>query len=544
MWNTVLFDLDGTLTDSGEGIMNCVAYALKKEFSIETEHPEELRVFVGPPLKEMFMEYAHLNGAEADRAVAAYRERYTAKGIFENRLYDGIAPMLSALRQQHFTLALASSKPEHFCREILRYFGIEGYFTEVVGSEMNGGRTKKADVIEEALRRLGMSEHRDEVVIVGDRSYDIDGAGQAGIASIGVTYGYGSRAELEKAWPDCIVDTPQEIVNVLIGQARAETPSGGERTAGGTRAAGEAEVSEASVPGDSGDWCCFTDPVTGRRKDARRTGVTLTGDGSVLFRIWRVIYPLLLDECVSYLIAMAAAAVIAVSRHGIGYQEAYLANGLWITGLADAVLIPVFFLLLRGDERRRRARGENFRIPIRRSFPLPRLLEVAVYSICVSETIGFFTSMIRVDDDSYRTIEQIFGSSGLAAQVLVLVIIGPVMEELLFRGLIYRRIRDCLGVGWAAVLSGICFGIAHGNLTQGVYAALFGMVLALIYEHFGTLRSSVTAHIANNAFSVFGPMFLPNMDPAASGLMLFAFMVLTAVISIHLFGENGRPNVV
>ena len=498
MWNTVLFDLDGTLTDSGEGIMNCVAYALKKEFSIETEHPEELRVFVGPPLKEMFMEYAHLNGAEADRAVAAYRERYTAKGIFENRLYDGIAPMLSALRQQHFTLALASSKPEHFCREILRYFGIEGYFTEVVGSEMNGGRTKKADVIEEALRRLGMSEHRDEVVIVGDRSYDIDGAGQAGIASIGVTYGYGSRAELEKAWPDCIVDTPQEIVNVLIGQARAETPSGGERTAGGTRAAGEAEGSEASVPGDSGDWCCFTDPVTGRRKDARRTGVTLTGDGSVLFRIWRVIYPLLLDECVSYLIAMAAAAVIAVSRHGIGYQEAYLANGLWITGLADAVLIPVFFLLLRGDERRRRARGENFRIPIRRSFPLPRLLEVAVYSICVSETIGFFT----------------------------------------------RRIRDCLGVGWAAVLSGICFGIAHGNLTQGVYAALFGMVLALIYEHFGTLRSSVTAHIANNAFSVFGPMFLPNMDPAASGLMLFAFMVLTAVISIHLFGENGRPNVV
>ena len=273
MWNTVLFDLDGTLTDSGEGIMNCVAYALKKEFSIETEHPEELRVFVGPPLKEMFMEYAHLNGAEADRAVAAYRERYTAKGIFENRLYDGIAPMLSALRQQHFTLALASSKPEHFCREILRYFGIEGYFTEVVGSEMNGGRTKKADVIEEALRRLGMSEHRDEVVIVGDRSYDIDGAGQAGIASIGVTYGYGSRAELEKAWPDCIVDTPQEIVNVLIGQARAETPSGGERTAGGTRAAGEAEGSEASVPGDSGDWCCFTDPVTGRRKDARRTGV-------------------------------------------------------------------------------------------------------------------------------------------------------------------------------------------------------------------------------------------------------------------------------
>ena len=220
MWNTVLFDLDGTLTDSGEGITKCVQYALRKEFNIVVDDLRDLDCFVGPPLKEQFMQYAGLTEEEGQRAVRAYRERYRTRGIYENRLYDGILPLLKQLAAEGMTLAVSSSKPTEFCREILRYFGIEPYFRVIVGSELSGERTKKAEVLEETLRRLGMQGSRQCVVLVGDRKYDVEGAKEAGISSIGVTYGYGSRAELEKAWPDAVVDNPEELRNVLIGQYR------------------------------------------------------------------------------------------------------------------------------------------------------------------------------------------------------------------------------------------------------------------------------------------------------------------------------------
>ena len=129
MWNTILFDLDGTLTDSGEGIMKSVRYALQKEFQIEVEDYRQLREFVGPPLKDQFMAYASLSEEDGDRAVRAYRERYTAKGIYENRLYGGIRELLAALSQAGFRMALSSSKPTQFCVQILRHFGIDSYFT-------------------------------------------------------------------------------------------------------------------------------------------------------------------------------------------------------------------------------------------------------------------------------------------------------------------------------------------------------------------------------------------------------------------------------
>ena len=115
MWDTVLFDLDGTLTDSGEGITKSAQYALEKEFDMKIEDPHELDFFVGPPLKDSFMEYAGLTEEEASRAIKAYRERYTVTGIYENRLYDGIGSLLSALSAEGFQIALASSKPTEFC---------------------------------------------------------------------------------------------------------------------------------------------------------------------------------------------------------------------------------------------------------------------------------------------------------------------------------------------------------------------------------------------------------------------------------------------
>ena len=159
MYKAIFFDLDGTLTESGEGITKSVQYALEKLGKPE-EDLDKLRVFIGPPLMEQFMKYADVDETEARRAVEYYRERYAVKGIFENRPYDGVENLLRELKGRGYILAVASSKPEYYVTKILDYFNLSSYFEVVVGSEMNGARTSKTEVIEEALKRLNMSDRR------------------------------------------------------------------------------------------------------------------------------------------------------------------------------------------------------------------------------------------------------------------------------------------------------------------------------------------------------------------------------------------------
>ena len=171
----ILFDLDGTLTDSGPGITRCVQYALAS-FGIEEPDLEKLNCYVGPPLLESFMNFAGLGCEEAQQAITKYRERYEAEGIFENEVYGGIPEVLAYLKEKGKILAVASSKPEKYVEQILEHFEIRKYFTVVTGSEMNETRTDKGEVIAETLRRLGAEDSRSDVVMVGDRSYDVIGA--------------------------------------------------------------------------------------------------------------------------------------------------------------------------------------------------------------------------------------------------------------------------------------------------------------------------------------------------------------------------------
>ena len=201
----ILFDLDGTLTDSGPGIMRSVQYALEK-MGRPVVDLQALRCFVGPPLKEQFMAYAGFDDGEALEAIRYYRERYMDKGMFENEVYPGIEDILKLLVDRGRILAVASSKPEVYVRQILDHFGLSGYFREIVGAELDG-RTSKSEVIEEALRRLGMSTHRQAVLMVGDRDYDVIGAHHCGLQCIGVAYGYGSREELKKAGAAYVADS-------------------------------------------------------------------------------------------------------------------------------------------------------------------------------------------------------------------------------------------------------------------------------------------------------------------------------------------------
>lgn len=212
MYKAILFDLDGTLTDSGEGIMKSVQYALEKIGKPEPEL-EKLRAFVGPPLMNEFMEYAGVDQETAEKAVQYYRERYAPVGIYENSLYPGVEDMLIYLKKKGYLLGVASSKPEYFVKKILAYFKLEPYFDQAVGSELNGQRVKKSDVIEEILRRFGLEAHRDQVLMVGDRKYDVYGARELGMDCLAVTYGYGSQEELEEAKPLKIVHNTEEILD-------------------------------------------------------------------------------------------------------------------------------------------------------------------------------------------------------------------------------------------------------------------------------------------------------------------------------------------
>lgn len=215
MYKAILFDLDGTLTESGEGITKSVQYALEKLGRPE-EDLEKLKVFVGPPLMEQFMKYAGFDQETARRAVEYYRERYSDVGIYENRLYPGVENMLRTLKGKGYRLAVASSKPEYFVKQILEYFHLTDCFEEIVGSEMNGSRTSKSEVIEETLSRLGMSGNRREAVMVGDREHDIMGAKTCGLDCVAVSYGYGSMDELNAAQPLKIENSTEGVVDFFV----------------------------------------------------------------------------------------------------------------------------------------------------------------------------------------------------------------------------------------------------------------------------------------------------------------------------------------
>lgn len=215
MKKVILFDLDGTLTESGEGITKSVQYALEKMGKPEPDR-QKLLAFVGPPLTEQFMAFAGMSREEAEQAVVYYKERYSVTGIFENRPYPGIPEMLKKLKEKGFLLAVASSKSEEAVDRVLEHFSLKEYFDEAVGSLKDGGRSRKSDVIEEVLRRLDKSDDRENVLMVGDKEHDIFGAKEAHIPCVAVAYGYGSMEELEAAKPLKIVHNADELLEYLL----------------------------------------------------------------------------------------------------------------------------------------------------------------------------------------------------------------------------------------------------------------------------------------------------------------------------------------
>lgn len=214
-YNTIFFDLDGTLSDSALGIIRCLQYSLEKVGIMETEI-EKLRCFIGPSLTETYMEGYKMNEQEAMRATAFYRERFEREGIKENAMFEGVGEMLEALKKQQKTLVLATAKPTEHAKEIISYYQIDHYFTVIAGSNFDGTREHKGEVIEFALSQLENVD-LERTLMIGDRKHDILGARENGIAAVGVSYGYGSMTELTESNPKKIVHSVAELNKLLVG---------------------------------------------------------------------------------------------------------------------------------------------------------------------------------------------------------------------------------------------------------------------------------------------------------------------------------------
>lgn len=211
----ILFDLDGTLTDPGEGITNSVMYALER-CGIKTADRSALYKFIGPPLLDSFHDFYGFSDERAREALAYYREYFSEKGIFENKVYDGILALLERLKSACCTLAVATSKPEVFAKRILGHFALSDYFSVCAGADMGEKRSTKADVIERALSLANTPPER--AIMIGDREHDVIGAKKFGIETIGVLYGYGSQNELTAAGAKYIAKTPSDIADIIIGK--------------------------------------------------------------------------------------------------------------------------------------------------------------------------------------------------------------------------------------------------------------------------------------------------------------------------------------
>lgn len=211
MYHYILFDFDGTLYDTVEGIAKSAQYALEK-LSISAGL-DELRCFAGPPLVDIFMEKFALSHEQAWEARGLFQERYIPVGVYESRPFPGMTDFLAALKKEGLTLAVATSKPQELAEHLLERAGLREFFSVVRGSRMDGNNNAKSEIVEMVIASLGAE--KSDCVLIGDTKYDVAGAHAASVACIGVRYGYAAPGELEKAGADAIADDLEELRNML-----------------------------------------------------------------------------------------------------------------------------------------------------------------------------------------------------------------------------------------------------------------------------------------------------------------------------------------
>lgn len=554
MSQVILFDLDGTLTESGEGIIKSVEYALEK-LGVTENDPENLKRYVGPPLKESFMKFSGLNEEQAEQGIGYYRERYTKVGMFENCLYPQIPELLEVLKINDKILGVASSKPEIFVNQILEHFGIAQYFQVIVGSELDGRRSKKEEVIEEALLRLHMQTERDKVLMVGDKEQDVNGARSCGLQCIGVAYGYGTREELSQAGAVYIADTVEDL-GILASPNDEETT----------------EHVESVRKNSKNRW--ERKGVSRRKKEEKQNrtkadekaehqwgedAIKESDSGSnrpihPVMQIWRVIYPILIHLGISMAVSIAFSMffiwkVISGTDLSNNYDvvEKINSSTLYQLILTSVLSGVITFFLYRKDQQRRKAgflgQGEDFVWS-----PPVIWFSVIILAIAGSQMLNDLILVFRLNEIfpyySQMTDDTMTGQP-VWLLFLTVGLLAPAAEELIFRGLVFRRMKDFMNPWAAIILSALLFGIYHGNMIQFLYASLMGILLAVIYHRTGTLWTSILAHVVANLWSLFGNSWWSSMwAKIPFGFILgFVIELLLCVIPVYwIFADRRKSN--
>lgn len=210
----LLFDLDGTLTDSQPGITRCVEVALN-HFGITVTDTTDLVAFVGPPLRDSFRDFYGFTPEQAETAVQVFNQHYNTSGLYENAVYKGIPEMLHMLADCGYHLSIATSKPAHLAEQVLEHFGLRHFFQYLCGGTPSGALSTKAGVIEHVINHLNIKHPTQEALMIGDRKHDIIGARTAGIDAIGVLWGYGTHIELQEAGATALVENPAQLADWL-----------------------------------------------------------------------------------------------------------------------------------------------------------------------------------------------------------------------------------------------------------------------------------------------------------------------------------------
>lgn len=547
MSQVILFDLDGTLTDSGEGITKSVQYALEK-LGITEENPDNLRCFVGPPLQESFMSYSGLDEGQTKQAVAFYRERFSKVGMFENSLYPMIPELLELLKINDKILGVASSKPEVYVKQILEYFGIAQYFDTIVGSELDGTRSKKAEVIEEALARLHMQNARDKVLMVGDKEQDVAGAKSCGLQCIGVAYGYGSREELEKAGAVYIAETVEDL-GILASPNDEETTEHVESVRKSTKARRENKDAtrrlhrEKKKPEES-------DRTEKAESPKQYKEIPKQKKIHPVMQIWRVIYPVLIHLSISVLVSICASFYFvwkSVNGEGLEYADVMkqiTGSSLYQLIYTSVLAGVILFFIYRADQKKRKDGFLGWGADFVWSPPVI-WFSVIVLAIAGSQMLNDLIILFQLNElfPSYAELsEATMVGQPVWLLILTVGVLAPVAEELVFRGLVFRRMKDWMKPGLAIVLSSLIFGLYHGNMVQFLYATLMGIMLAVIYNRTGTLWTSILAHVTANLWSLFGnDWWSTTMQKLPFGVLIgLVIELLLCVIPAYWIFANKR----
>ena len=512
MFSYILFDLDGTLTDPKEGITASVRHALKS-FGIEEPDADKLTPFIGPPLRESFMKYYGFTPGQAEEAVGKYREYFSQKGKYENVIYPGIPELLRDLKAAGAHLAVASSKPTVFVEDILNYFGIRQYFEIVVGSELDGRRDRKEEVVREVLWQFARkgAANPSSVVMVGDRKYDIEGACAAGTHSVGVTYGYAQPGELQEAGAEILVRNVEGLRSVLLGSGQGAWQGAWRPDA---EAARDPHACSGAVDGRN-LYERYRQPGKGRPETkASRTGKAIGACALAMLTYFGV------NLAVGTAVLLAGMLFYSVVPGGMS-QSVYN----YLLNLGNAAGVVAAFLVCFAVWRRE--------VRLRPGVPTDGLSLVPMTVLAASLAAGLngLLSLIELYrySPTFREVSEMQFDTPLWLGILSFGILAPLGEEFVFRGVVYGRLKKVGGVPAAVVISGLLFGLFHGNLVQAVYATALGIVLAVVYEIYDSILAPMAFHAVANLFVYLVMDQLPFGGVFASLPACIFFLVLSAV---------------